>query len=70
MKQAVLTFEKKRVLLAELPEGAYGVCQTHIYHGEDPITFHIEGTVEEMKELFGGCFGKDCWKESQTKTNQ
>jgi hypothetical protein len=43
MKQAVLTFEKKRVLLVELPEGAYGVCQTHIYHGVDPITFHIEG---------------------------
>ncbi|MGN6417775.1 MAG: hypothetical protein ACTHMC_09805 [Pseudobacter sp.] len=43
MKQAILTFEKCRVLLVELPKGAYGVGQQHIYHGENPITYHMEG---------------------------
>lgn len=43
MKQAILTFDKCQILVVELPEGAYGVGQQHIYHGEDPITYHIEG---------------------------
>lgn len=25
-------------------------------------------TVEQLKELFGGCFNKDCWKEKTETT--
>jgi hypothetical protein len=41
MKQAILSFSKCKVLLAVLPEGATHPQQTHIYHGEDPIVFHV-----------------------------
>ncbi len=47
MKQAILHFHSGDYLLTELPAGAYGVGQTHVFHGEDPITYHIEGNGDK-----------------------